>query len=261
LLDFQYKFKELYTPVIQQIKGFTRTFNDESYVRAFKIMRNPNNNNRVELYYKAKPEDENWLGFDKSLINGFAVLSRNPGTGPKLAEPCNTITKKNYLKEMEHPKYQRDVENANLGKDALKWCREVADTGKIPRKLVPPPAQETDQAGLLGPLCEIGVDGHKGTIQVIEPLAAASKEFWWKPAHVTDFWRRASEWKPGDVDLDIQYRHKKHQAKVRACVCVVRNVFDCVWGGGGWGLWVDILPDLTSPKAMATANETTDSKG
>jgi hypothetical protein len=261
LLDFQYKFKELYLNVIQAIKGFTRTIHKEGYVRAFKVMRNPNNNNRVELYYKAKPEDKDWLGFDKGLIDGFTVLSRNPGSGPKLAEPCAVITKAKYLKEMEHKKYQKVVEDSGLGKDALKWCRDVAASGNIPRTPVSPPAQNTDQAGLLGPLHEIGVDGHKGTIQVIEPLEADSKKFWWKPAHVTDYWRSASEWRPGDAVLEIEYKDKKQQAKVRACVCVVRNFFDCVWGEGGGGLWVDILPDLTSPKAMATANEATESEG
>ena len=180
-------------------------------------MRNPFNQNNVELYYKAKPEDKEWLGPNKCTDRGFAVLSRHPGSGPELLDPADVITCEKYVNEMKHWKFQRNVSLANLGEDALDWCRAVAETGVIPKTHLED-TTEPLAAGRLGRLCHIGVDNHKGTLQVMEPLGSSTEEFWAMPAGVKDFWKRTAVWQPEEYDLNVDYKQKGHANKVRVCV-------------------------------------------
>lgn len=217
LLDFSYNFKDMYVSIIQKIKGFTRTQTDPGYARAFRISRNKNNNNMVELFYKAKPEDPNWLGVEKRTDIGFSILPRNPGPGPKLLEPRKVITKQKLLAEMKNPKYQKVVDEAGLGKDALPWCYNVAKTGTVPTD--PVPLAELEKQGLspddgLGEVRKIGIRGKQGTIRVIKSLKP--NEFWSLTTSINELQECWKNLVSGDPEVNVSYLSKAVEKKVRS---------------------------------------------
>ena len=127
IVESQLDWGNRYLPYLRGVRGFTRTTNDVSYVRAFRFTRNECG--QSEMHVKGSPSNPEWFGMD-SVPNapGFPVLSGIPDGMPKYKQPDQYKIPDPYINHLNSDKmvqYANDTGRGPMHADLMRMARTL----------------------------------------------------------------------------------------------------------------------------------------